>query len=483
MNEQEVLKRLYIHNPWWERGKPAAKPEKTRYFYVLRNQELSPANKKIATIYGPRQVGKTELLKQLIAHLLDIGTSPNRILFVSLDDVLLGSNTDNIIADCLEAYSKNILQQPLQNSSKRIYAFLDEVQNVEGWSELLKNYYDLGYNIKFFVTGSSSIGIIKGLSESLVGRTTPYLVMPLKFSDFVAIKRPRMKNLDISLRAREKLAQAIQSKDLSALYAFLKGMRLQLAGDEDRLEALLSEYMVKGGYIGIAKESYAKSTRSLKDYIQLTIYNDIMKGFGIRNPREFDRLLALIASESSQRMAENRLSQKLHLKADTLSKYMDYLESVFLISSSPLYSKSRAKQIRNPKKIYISDVGIRNALIYPLGPELLKDGKEVGKIVETVVHSHLKRLWFLLFGDSASCFYGKNDDGTEVDNVLTHGKVALPIEVKYREIVDGKQKSSLHKFMGQNNARMGIIITKKTLALNKEKNILQIPLWMFLFLV
>ncbi|MCK4327935.1 MAG: ATP-binding protein [Candidatus Diapherotrites archaeon] len=487
MNEQEVLKRLYEHNPWWKGSRVAIQPYHTRYFHVIKKAELLKSNKKIATIYGPRQVGKTELLKQLVDYLLGQKVKPQNILFVELDDVLLGKHTDDIILDCLEVYSKNILQTSFRESKEEVYIFLDEVQGVEKWSEILKNYHHLNYKIKFFVTGSSSAGIRKGLSESLLGRTEPYLILPLKFSEFIPFKRPKDKErfLSISLSMRSHFGMSLKKKNAKMLYDGLEQYRLSLAGDENTIETLLREYLIKGGYIGVVKETdWNKCTTDLKNYTQLTIYNDIMQAFGIRNPREFDQLLALIAAESSQIMSENGLSKNLSIKIDTLSRYLDLLEDVFLVSSCELYAKSRAKRIRNAKKLYINDIGIRNALLHSLGPHLLGDGAEIGKIVETVVHNHLKRLAFAFTRDTANtCFYGKNNRGKEVDNIFAYGKMAIPIEVKYRETIKSGDEEPVSEFLEETKGKIGIIITKNTLAVNQKTGIVQIPLWMFLFLV
>jgi len=483
MNEQEILKRLYEHNPWWDGSRPQVPPIHRKDFYVIK-REVS--GKKVTAVIGPRRVGKTVLLHQLINNLIVAEKIPKKnIIYIRVDDTILKRNTGNLIQNCLETYSKNVLQKTFAEMNGKVYVFLDEIQSGKNWSETLKDYYDLDYNIKFFVSGSSSAGIKKGVSESLVGRINIFIMMPLKFSEFLRFKSPKIERqlTSISVNLREVLKESIQKGKADIIFSELERYRRALAGEENKIDALLREYLIKGGYIEVLNEkSWGRCTIELKTYVELTIYKDIMMVFGIRNPRELDELLALVSSESSQRMSEAGLSKNLKIKQETLSKYLDLLEDVFLVSSSEIYAKSRAKRIRNPKKLFINDIGIRNSLIHSLSPRILEDKKDVGKMAETIVHNHLMRLAFHLTKDPKnSCFYWKNGKDKEIDNILVWGKKAIPIEVKYQETIQKGDEKLVKEFMKEQKTEIGIIIKKNDLSLNGK--VIRIPLWLFLLLV
>lgn len=189
-SEDEVLRILYQHNPWWTgRTIPAVKikPFRRRDYYKIKDR-LN--DNKILALVGPRQVGKTTLIYQLIQDLLP-RINPKEIFFLSLDDPFLSTAPINF-GKIFELYATNIIKQPLNELKNRSYVLLDEVQSVRNWEVMLKRFYDLGYNLKFIVTGSSSASIIDGASEALVGRIHPQIVFPMKFIEYLRFKEDKM---------------------------------------------------------------------------------------------------------------------------------------------------------------------------------------------------------------------------------------------------------------------------------------------------
>ena len=100
--------------------------------------------------------------------------------------------------------------------------------------------------------------------------------------------------------------------------------------------------------------SYAKQLGlNMDDYISLTLQKDLLRMFNIRNPKALEDLTTFVASESSQTFNYENMARNLSITNDTVREYLDYLESVFLISREQFYSKSRAKRIRKQDKIYL----------------------------------------------------------------------------------------------------------------------------------
>ncbi len=476
MEETELLKILYNQNPWWEE-KAVKVPEKKRRDYYMLQKDLS--DKQITAIIGPRRVGKSVLMQQLIQALLQKGTPSKNILFAQLDEPLFDAETGVLISRIIETYSKFILGKSLDDVPTKVYVFLDEVQHVEKWSEALKSYYDKNYKLKFVVSGSSSAGIKHGSSESLAGRILLNPVMTLKFVDFLKFKDENNEVENASLTLREKLKDAIDEKDPESFFSDLKTFYAALIPKQRKIETILSEYMIKGGYIElIEEEDYGKCLQYLRDLIQLVIYKDIVKVFGIRNPKNMEDLLLYLGNHSAEQLSENSMSKKLKMKTETIGEYLDYLEEVFLISTCMIYANNRAKQLRNPKKVYISDCGIRNMLNGTYSPRALADNTDVGRIAETVVRNHLLRLVFHLDTYNSKCYYWKN--GTEVDNVIVYAKKTVPVEVKYQNDIKSEDATSCLEFMKENSSPFGIIVTKNKL--DYKDRVIYIPLWYFLII-
>jgi len=482
-DETEILRIMYAHNPWWaSRQVPSSKapPFKRRDFYKLLEELKDP---KVTAIVGARRVGKTTLMYQLINYIVSrIGS--DKVIYISLDDPYLRIDV-KLLGQIFDLYSRYILKQPFSEITDPIYIFLDEIQTLTGWELVLKRWFDLGYKVKFFISGSSSTNILTGGAESLVGRMRLQIVFPMKFLETV---RFHMTDRDFERRfdkvnwnLREALKTAILKEDAESFYSALRKNANALAGDIDRTNLLLQDYLLKGGYPEVVKtEDLHLAAENLKTYLGLTIYKDIVRTFKIRDPIAFEELIAVLARECSHRINYSELARTLGLKRHTLKSYIYFLKTTFLISESEYYSKSRAKRVRREKKVYINDPGIRNVAVGALNEYLLSDTAELGKVVEAVVADHCRRLKFALEPTSEiQTFYWKNKQ-YETDIIIEMFQKPLPIEVKYRERIDKRDLRGLLEFSKRNKPSIKIVVTREKLDQNDK--IIFIPLWLFLMM-
>jgi len=476
MEDTEILQILYAQNPWWE-GKPVQAPErKRRDFYYLKK---TLSDKQITAIIGPRRVGKSVLMQQLIQDLIEQEVPPKNILFAQLDEPKFGAEKTLLIGKILEAYFKHIIGKNPQDLEGKAYVFLDEVQDIGQWSEVLKSYYDRNYKMKFVVSGSSAAGITRGSSESLAGRVSIHLVLTLKFVDYLKFKGMDDGLDGTSLKLRHKIKDALDENNPEVLWANLKKSGANLAPKQHRIEALLGEYMVKGGYIELIEQNdYGKCLQYLKDLLQLVIYKDMVKVFGVRNPKNIEELLLFLGNHSAELFSETNTSAKLGIKNQTVSEYMEYLEDTFLVDTSMIYAANRSKQIRNPRKVYLADSGLRNMLNGTYSQKALTDSTDVGRMAETVAHNHLLRLGFFLDPYNSKCYYWKN--GSEIDNVFVYSKKPIPVEVKYQNDIGMADVQGCAEFMKEHGSQFAIIITKNKL--DYKNKIFYIPLWHFLLI-
>ena len=162
---------------------------RTGFFYnfpkrrMLFNEVIKElGSKQIVSIIGLRRTGKTTILKQIIDHLIkEEGVKREDILFYSFDE------EQPKIEDVIHEYEAKIGKEIIEKREKT-YIFLDEIQKLENWQNQIKYYYDNYRNIKFFVSGSSSLFIKRRSQESLAGRIYEFILKPLSFQEFLIFR-------------------------------------------------------------------------------------------------------------------------------------------------------------------------------------------------------------------------------------------------------------------------------------------------------
>ena len=284
----------------------------------------------------------------------------------------------------------------------------------------------------------------------------------------------------VNKKLREALKQSMKKQNNQLFFEELTSSNKLLIPYETRIKTLVQEYLIKGGYpqnAGI--DDLVQCADNLKQYLQLTLYKDIMKISEVRDPKALESLFMIIAKESSSVFKRTNVSNILGVsRSTTLNQYMNLLKTAYLVSEAQYYSKGAEKSARKETKAYVNDIGIRNVSAAVFDPQILTNNTEVGKIVETVVADHTKRLKFNLEGMDADIFYWH--DVHEVDLIIDLFHVPLPIEVKYRENVTLSDLKGLRKFNDKFKSKVSITITKNQLEVHED--IVFIPLWMYLLM-
>lgn len=487
--EIEILRSLHEQNPWWTENslsKKYAKPFKPETFYNIK-KELE--KKEIIALTGQRQVGKTTIMYQLIDHLIKQKKLDSKhTLYFSFDNPFAGViqiKESNLMNTVLDTYSINILKESFSTIQKPVYIFFDEITKYDTWSEVLKGWYDLKYPIHFFISDSSSANLLKGSSESLVGRIRIHTLLSFKFRDFVNYKRhkktdhkPTSSNR-VSSSYKKMFYDSLTQHHPSQLYETIKQCYASFAKNENELKMYSKEYMMKDGFPELITMDIDDCRKKLYDYISLMLQKDLLRLFEIRNPKALEQLITFVAAESTQLFSYENISQTLKITDDTVKEYLDYLNTVFLISKAPFYSESNAKQLRKQQKIYLNNVGLRNVLIQRMNEHLFLDGQELGKIAELLVHNHVKRLFFT-DERKATIYYWRDKKGKEVDVVVKTQNKPIPIEVKFKNMISSTDLKGIKTFLSTYSSPFGIIVTKDLI--DKKDKLIFIPLWMFLLL-
>ena len=393
---------LYSMNPWWEEEWNAPGISRGKYLGIMKK---SLGKKEIFTLVGLRRVGKTTLLYQFIGHLLK-GNAPKKVLYVSMDHPAFEKYS---ILDIVRTYQKI---HGLARTEK-IFLFLDEVHLKVGWEKDLKAIYDFG-NAKVFISGSSSL-LLKYKGAYLTGRMMKHIMQPLDFEEFLLFKKKAAKKSEGYL-----------------------------------LEKWLEDYLKTGGIPEFVLEGDINYPIELLDNI---INKDIVAAYKIKNPAMVKDMLISLARRLGFRTSYNKLGNVFGVKSDTIKDYISFLEEAFVVSTVKKFSYSINEQIYSPKKIYFSDLGLRNALI---------GFRDLGSLAENAVLIKLS-------GEFGGVFYHRNM--YEVDFVIKHKGNAVPIEVKWD--IEGSDWAEsikgLKRFMQEHKLKRGFLITKGTAGLKLDK--------------
>jgi len=285
-----LLERILKQNLWWEK-KEIEEIRDYKERFLLKEIWEYLKDPQIIAILGLRRTGKTVLLLQIIKRLLK-GISPKKILYFSFDEIL--GKDPEVIEKILEIYENEILKENLKN----VYIFFDEINHLENWQIILKRFYDLKRNIKFFISGSSSI-YLKKTKESLAGRIYEFNLPPLDFKEFLYLK-------------------GIEIKDI-----FLQRLTLKKE---------LNKYFFSGSFPEIINESdFLKVKKYVNSVIEKIIFYDIPKVYEIAEPEVLKTILSFVAQKPGMLMEYQTLASNLGISYQTISKYVGYLEKAFLI--------------------------------------------------------------------------------------------------------------------------------------------------------
>lgn len=360
---------------------------------VLTQLKKELATKEIIVLTGMRQVGKTTLL----SYLFDKIVSQNKAFF-DLENplhckVFEEENFDNIW---------NNLKEFGVNKEKKTYLFLDEIQNLPKISKAIKYLYD-HWQVKFFVTGSSSYYLKNLFPESLAGRKLVFELFPLTFSEFLTFKKIKRKILDgfeKKAQAKNKIAYEKYSKYYQEFLEFGGFPAVVLEPNMARKRQLLE---------GIFKSYFEKDVKTLADFKEVSKLRD---------------LILLLIPRLGSKIEISKIASELSTTRETIYSYLSFLEQTYFITLLPRFSKSIDRQAAGRKKLFFCDTGLANFL-----------GKaSLGQLFENSVFQNLRT-------DFDLCFFSKNSK-SEIDFIVDK-KIALEtkISVSQRDIVTLRTRS------------------------------------------
>lgn len=488
---------LVEQNPWWLRVEAIESDRQIIEFqespikWEPRIMHLfNMASDSIYTLRGPRQVGKTTLLKLMIRDLLQREVHPRRIFYWACDLVEGPKALVDIVEDFLD-FSRD--------DGERRYIFLDEISAVKDWQRGVKHLYDTGKlrNSTVILTGSHSLDIRRA-AERLPGRRgassgpVDKVLLPMKFAEYVEVRDEDIERLidRLDLRRTEKRLALIEELAKGELPRALDELSLY----SHDLSKHLNDYLITGG-VPRSINDYAKygeiRQETYSTYVQVTI-GDMLRW----DKREtyVAQLLKRVIDTLSSQVSWRSLRKGTDVGHETtVSDYIDVLKSSFVLC--PLYVLDRSRggpNYNKEKKIHFRDPFIFHALNgwvnqVPSYPEALRflAGEGKTKLVESVVCDHLMRLAYNIYPideyePTMNLMYWKSKKN-EVDFVLKYKSDYLPFEVKYTSSFSRREINGIYSFTSGKNDHYGIIITRDLLS--REKGVVAIPAHLFLLLI
>lgn len=347
-------------------------------------------------IVGPRQAGKSTLLKQL----RDYCNGLNRVtVFLDIEhkDIRneLDKNPENVFLFC-----------PIVN--EKIYVFLDEIQKLKDPSNFLKQLYDDYHNedkIKIIATGSSAFYIDKNFSDSLAGRKRIFELYTCSFYEHLLLSGKNHLIEEIHRLHERTNAKSTMLADFMREYY---------------------NYMRFGGYPEVVTEtSETEKIEILKDLRDSFLKKDIEEA-NINDEEKFYELLEMLAIQVCGLTNYSELAKMIKIKAETVLKYITVMEKSFHITRVKPFHKNLSKELVKMPSVYFLDSGMRNVLTNNFTPFVQNPYQ--GQIWENQVF----RILTDLYGTDEIRFW-RTTDKKEVDFVLPNLPVPTAVEVKINE--------------------------------------------------
>lgn len=290
--------------------------------HILTALENELTTKEIVVLTGMRQVGKTTLLNYLFEQVetknkvfFDLGNPLHRKIFEE-------ENYDSIWNN-LKAFDIS--------SDSKVYLFLDEVQNLPDISRVVKYLYD-HWDVKFFLTGSSSYYLKNLFPESLAGRKMIFELFPLTFEEFLQFN-------DIK---RQKESGKITYELYLPYY---------------------KEFMEYGGFPSVVLEKNLQRKKKLLGEIFTSYFEQDAKTLAdFKDISKLRDLILLLVPRIGSKIEIAKLADSLNLSRETVYSYLSFLEQTYFITLLSKYSRSIDRQSAGSKKLFLCDCGMANIL-------------------------------------------------------------------------------------------------------------------------
>ena len=349
---------------------------------ILEKQILSKINKKKAIILmGPRQVGKTTLLKSLFEK-------STEIIWLNGDEPDIQSIFENISSKRLEAIIGN---------KKMI--IIDEAQRIPEIGLKMKLITDQLLNVQLIAPGSSAFELSNKLNEPLTGRKWEFKMYPISFQEMVN---------------HHGLLNEIRLLPHRLVYGFYPDVVNHPGNEKEILKQLSDSYL----------------------------YKDLLMIDQIKKPSALVKLLQALALQIGSQVSYHELAQICGLDGKTIEKYMMLLEQSYIIFRLTSFSRNQRNELKKSRKVYFFDNGIRNSLIANF--EQIENRTDIGALWENyLVSERVKYLAYQQ--KWVNNWYWRTTEQQEIDYVEEENGQLSAYEFKWNPKAKGSIPNSFKK--------------------------------------
>ena len=372
---------------------------------LARAVEVHP----VVILTGARQVGKSTLLRN--------AAPMGGWRYVSLDDLDVLSQAERD-PEALWAGTETVV--------------IDEAHRAPGLFLAVKRAVDEKRGMRFVLSGSANFLLLRRISESLAGRAVHFILRPMTWGEQAGLPPPPL--LD-SLLAGELPPEGRLGR-LDPIPLVLKGFLPPLMWLTSR-EASVEWW---GGYVTTYLE------RDLRDLSQVASLAD------------FRRVMELAALRTGQLVNQTELAHDAGVSQPTVHRYLNLLETSFLLHRVPAFAKSRTKRLIKSPKLYWADPGLAAFLMGHYTEEGLRSSREAGALFENLVLLHLQVLSDLLT-PPARIHHWRTVSGREVDFIVEWGRRLVAVEAKLATKARYADARTLELFLAEHEeCRVGVLV-------------------------
>lgn len=344
---------------------------------IVRAARTFPA----IVVTGPRQSGKTTLLKSLFSrtHAYISFDNPDARMRAKADPIgFIENNPVPVIFDEIQ-YVPELLSC--------IKVKIDEKRKPGG----------------FILTGSQNFVLMKGITESLAGRAAVLSLLPFSYAETIG-------KGDVALETRKLLTVS------------------EKPGPKN-LTNTLCRHILRGGFPEPASKRNVDRQIWCGSYISTYLERDVRNLAQVGDLRHFELFLKMCAIRTGQLLNLSDLARDIGITVPTAKRWLSILETGYLVYLLPPYFGNQGKRLIKSPKIYFGDTGLASYLLGLHDVETLKNHPEFGNLFETmIITDFLKR--FLHFGEMPRMYFLRTHDGLEVDLLLEMGSKLHLFEIK-----------------------------------------------------
>jgi hypothetical protein len=437
ISKNQVMDRIRFENPWWIDGKIETDYDqmpRRPYFDLFKPLVKEREIRRAVVLMGPRRVGKTVMLYHMVQELIDKGTDPRKIIFITIENPIY----NNIPLEQLFIYAKEATGLKDKDDWHIIY---DEIQYCRDWEVHLKSLVDSYRKDKFIVSGSAAAALKFASNESGAGRFTDFLLPPLTFHEYIALKGLDHIIKPFDVRKEDRIENYYTSSHMNDLNKHF------------------IDYINFGGYpeVIFSEKIQANPGRYIRqDIVDKVLLRDLPSLYGISDTRELNSLFTTIAYNSGGEFSLETLSRQSQVPKNTLKKYIEYLEAAFLIKRVRRIDQNGKRFKRdNFFKIYLTNPSLRSALFSPISAT----DEMIGNMVETAIFAQ----W--MHNEQFTPFYARWQNGevdlVGLDNTL-NPEWAVEIKWSNRYFEKPQELKSLIKFCKENEIETAMVTSLST---------------------